>query len=225
MSSWDRSPPPDPSRRPLRLRLPMDDAVIGPIADGIVGSVKACIAEAWLSAIALAVALVIGLSSCFSARCSGTRPLHLLAAVELRRPGGLLVDQDVTLRGVPIGKVSKLSIVPDGVNAEVRLDSSTHVRSRPEGPGGRPLGGGRAIIDFDSRATAKAVPGRRQRAKEQRDIPVTLGELLGHSDGMLKQIDTPRRWRSSSWRMSKEGPEKVRDIMDSGACRISTFDG
>ena len=67
-----------------------------------------------------------------------------LATVELPASGGLLVNQDVTLRGVPIGKVTKLSIVPDGVNAEVRLNSATGFQVH-QGPGRRPLGGRRAV--------------------------------------------------------------------------------
>ena len=121
--------------------------MIGPIADGIVGSVKALHRKkAWLSAIALLAALVVGVSYLLlgALRWNPLRSTYL-ATVELPASGGLLVNQDVTLRGVPIGKVSKLSIVPDGVNAEVRLNSATKLSTTTKGrvaglsAAGRPL--------------------------------------------------------------------------------------
>ena len=37
--------------------------------------------------------------------------------IQLPESGGLLPNQDVTLRGVPIGRVQSLAITPDGVAA------------------------------------------------------------------------------------------------------------
>jgi ABC-type transporter Mla subunit MlaD len=93
--------------------------VIAPIADAIVGSVKALHRKkAWLSAIALVAALVIGVGYLLlgALRWNPFRSTYT-ATVELPASGGLLVNQDVTLRGVAIGKVTKLSIVPDGPRA------------------------------------------------------------------------------------------------------------
>ncbi len=203
--------------------------MIGTIADGIVGSVKALHRKkAWLSAIALLVALIVGLAylTLGALRWNPFRPTYN-ATVELPASGGLLVNQDVTLRGVPIGKVTKLSIVPEGVNAEVTLNSATKLSTTSKGRVAGLSAAGEQYIDFDggnSEAPYVANGGTFKRGSTE--VPVTLGELLGHSDGMLKQIDTEKmEIIKKELGMSKDGPQKIRDIMDGGTYLISTLDG
>lgn len=203
--------------------------MIGPIADGVVGTVKALHRKkAWLSAIALLLALVIGVGYVLlgALRWNPFRPTYS-ATVELPASGGLLVNQDVTLRGVPIGKVMRLSIVPDGVNAEVRLNSSTKLSESTKGRVAGLSAAGEQYIDFDG-GDGKA-PFMADGAVLKRgstDIPVTLGELLGHSDAMLKQIDTQKmELIKKELGMSKAGPEKLAAIVDGGIFLISTLDG
>jgi hypothetical protein len=138
-----------------------------------------------------------------------------------------LVNQDVTLRGVAIGKVTKLSIVPDGVNAEVRLNSATELSTSTKGRVAGLSAAGEQYIDFDGgNGEAPYLANGAVLKRGRTDIPVTLGELLGHSDGMLKQIDTDKmEIIKKELGMSKEGPQKVRDIMDGGTYLISTLDG
>jgi len=202
---------------------------MGPIADGIVGSVKALHRKkAWLSAAALLVALIVGVAYLMlgALRWNPFRSTYL-ATVELPASGGLLVNQDVTLRGVPIGKVSKLSIDPDGVNAEVRLNSATKLSTTTKGRVAGLSAAGEQYIDFDGgNSEAPYLTDGSVLKRGSTDVPVTLGELLGHSDGMLKQIDTEKMdIIKKELGMSTEGPQKIRDIMDGGTFLISTLDG
>ena len=64
----------------------------------------------------------------------GALRVHPLAStyrvtVQFPESGGLLPNQDVTLRGVPIGRVQSLDITPDGVNAIVDLGSAVPIPS------------------------------------------------------------------------------------------------
>ena len=202
---------------------------MGPIADGIVGSVKALHRKkAWLSAAALLVALIVGVAYLMlgALRWNPFRSTYL-ATVELPASGGLLVNQDVTLRGVPIGKVSKLSIDPDGVNAEVRLNSATKLSTTTKGRVAGLSAAGEQYIDFDGgNSEAPYLTDGSVLKRGSTDVPVTLGELLGHSDGMLKQIDTEKMdIIKKELGMSTEGPQKIRDIVDGGTYLISALDG
>lgn len=203
--------------------------MIGPIADGIVGTVKALHRrKAWLSAIALLMAMVVGVGYLLlgALRWNPFRSTYT-ATVQLPASGGLLVNQDVTLRGVPIGKVTKLSIVPDGVNAEVRLNSTTKLSESTKGRVAGLSAAGEQYIDFDGgNGEAPYVSDGSVLKRGSTEIPVTLGELLGHADGMLKQIDTQKmEIIKKELGMSKEGPDKIRDIMDGGTFLVSALDG
>lgn len=203
--------------------------MIGSVADGIVGSVKALHRKkAWLSALALLACLAVGVAYLLwgALRWNPFRSTYV-ATVELPASGGLLVNQDVTLRGVPIGKVTKLSIVPDGVNAEVRLNSATQLSSTTKGRVAGLSAAGEQYIDFDGgNGQGPYLADGSVLRRGTTEIPVTLGELLGHSDGMLKQIDTQKmEIIKKELGISKDGPEKIRNIMDGGTYLISTLEG
>ena len=100
--------------------------MIGALANGIVGVVKTGHRhKTLLSAFALLLTLVVGVTYVLL----GALRWNPLASVyrftiELPASGGLMTNQDVTLRGVRVGKVDKLTLTPVGVNAEVWVDSS-----------------------------------------------------------------------------------------------------
>ncbi|PWQ88739.1 MCE family protein, partial [Enterococcus faecium] len=52
--------------------------------------------------------------------------------VELPESAGLLPNQDVTLRGVQIGRVERLDITPTGVNAIVNVKSTVQIPEASE---------------------------------------------------------------------------------------------
>ena len=203
--------------------------MIGPIADGVVGFVKAAHRKkAWLSALALLLCLAIGVGylTLGALRWNPFRSTYT-AMVELPASGGLLKNQDVTLRGVPIGKVTNLFLTPKGVDAEVKLNSSTKISGTTKGRVAGLSAAGEQYIDFDGgNGEGPYLADGSVLKLGSTEVPVTLGELLGHSDGMLKQIDTNKmEIIKKELGMSKEGPQKIRDIMDGGTYLISTLDG
>ncbi len=203
--------------------------MIGAVADGIVGAVKyGHRHKAWLSAIALLLTLVIGLSYLMlgALRWNPLRSVYRVT-VELPASGGLLPNQDVTLRGVPIGKVEKLSIVPAGVNAEVRLNSSVKLSESSKARVAGLSAAGEQYIDFDGGdGGAPFLANGANFELGRTEVPVTLAELLAHSDGMLKQVDTDKlEIIKAELGMSKDGPQKLSDIVEGGTFLLSTLDG
>ncbi len=203
--------------------------MIGPIADGIVGAVKyGHRKKAWLSALALLLTLLIGLSYLLlgALRWNPLRSVYRVT-MELPASGGLLVNQDVTLRGVPIGKVEQLSITPDGVNAEVRLNSSTKLSTTSKARVAGLSAAGEQYIDFDGgNGEAPFLSNGSTFPMGRTAIPVTMAELIGHSDGMLKQVDTEKlEIIKEELGTSKEGPQKLTDIVEGGTFLLSTLDG
>jgi virulence factor Mce-like protein len=203
--------------------------VIGAVANGIVGAVKyGHRHKAWLSAIALLMTLVLGLSYLMlgALRWNPLRSVYRVT-VELPASGGLLANQDVTLRGVPIGKVEKLSIVPAGVNAEVRLNSSVKLSESSKARVAGLSAAGEQYIDFDGgNGEAPFLSNGSNFALGRTEVPVTLADLLAHSDGMLKQVDTDKlEIIKAELGMSKDGPQKLTDIVEGGTFLLSTLDG
>jgi virulence factor Mce-like protein len=203
--------------------------VIGAVADGIVGAVKyGHRHKAWLSAIALLLTLLIGLSylTLGALRWNPLRSVYRVT-VELPASGGLLPNQDVTLRGVPIGKVEALSIVPAGVNAEVRLNSSVKLSESSKARVAGLSAAGEQYIDFDGGdGGAPFLANGSNFELGRTEVPVTLAELLAHSDGMLKQVDTDKlEIIKAELGMSKDGPQKLSDIVEGGTFLLSTLDG
>ena len=203
--------------------------MIGAVADGIVGAVKyGHRHKAWLSAIALLLTLLIGLSYLMlgALRWNPLRSVYRVT-VELPASGGLLPNQDVTLRGVPIGKVEALSIVPAGVNAEVRLNSSVKLSESSKARVAGLSAAGEQYIDFDGgNGEAPFLANGSNVGLGRTEVPVTLAELLAHSDGMLKQVDTDKlEIIKAELGMSKDGPQKLTDIVEGGTFLLSTLDG
>lgn len=148
------------------------------------------------------------------------------AQVHLRESGGLLPGQDVTLRGVRVGKVNSVRLGDAGVVATIEIDSRRrvpqHSRVRvsalsaageqyldfqPEHSGGPALADG-AVIDEDRTA-----------------VPVSLAQLLADANGMLAQVD-PQQLAAitTELRVSNQGPAKLAALLDGGAFLISTLD-
>ncbi len=203
--------------------------MIGALADGLVGAVKAGHRhKAWLSAIALLLTLVVGVSYLLlgALRWNPLRSVYRVT-VELPASGGLLANQDVTLRGVPIGKIERLSIVPDGVNAQIRVNSTVPLSRSSKARVAGLSAAGEQYLDFDGgNGEGPFLTEGGTFAMGRTEVPVTLAELLAHSDGMLKQVDTTKlELVKRELGMSKEGPQKLTDIIEGGTYLISTLDG
>jgi virulence factor Mce-like protein len=203
--------------------------VIGSIADGIVGAVKyGHRQKAWLSALALLVTLLVGVAylTLGALRWNPLKSVYRVN-VELPASGGLLANQDVTLRGIPIGKIEKLSLTPDGVDARIKVNEGIEVSQSSKARVAGLSAAGEQYLDFDGgNGEGPFLTEGSTFAMGRTEIPVTLGELLANSDGMLKQVDTEKlELIKKEMGMSKDGPQKLDDLVEGGIYLISTLDG
>lgn len=202
--------------------------MIGAAADALVGVVRAGHRKrAWLSAAALVVTLVVASGYLFlgALRVNPFATSYRIV-VELPESAGLLPNQDVTMRGVPIGRVERLDITPSGVNAVVTVSSTVPI---PETSAVRVSGlspAGEQYIDFV--AESEAGPFLRDGsvvALGRATVPVSLANLLAHADGALAQVDPERlELIKRELSLSNEGPRKLADIIDGGTFLLSTLD-
>jgi virulence factor Mce-like protein len=202
--------------------------MIAAVAGRIVAVVRAGHRRwAWLSAGALILTLVVALGYLFFAALQ-VNPLasSYRVTIELPESAGLLPNQDVTLRGVRIGRVDRLDITPNGVNAVVDVNSSVPV---PEASDVRVSGlspAGEQYIDF----VAQTNDGPYLRdgsiiTAGRATVPVSLAELLADADGALAQIDPAKiELIKSELSLSKDGPRKLADIINGGTFLLSTLD-
>ncbi|MDV3136096.1 MlaD family protein [Mycobacterium sp. 29Ha] len=183
--------------------------------------------KAWLSAGALLFTLVLAVAY-LSLGALQVNPLTSTNRVTIELPdsAGLLPNQDVTLRGVRVGRVDRLDITPSGVNAVVDVDSAVPI---PESSDVRVSGlspAGEQYIDFAAQSSDG--PYLRDGAvvsQGRATVPVSLAELLADADGALAQVDTAQiELIKRELSLSKDGPRKLADIVNGGTFLLSTLD-
>ena len=146
--------------------------------------------------------------------------------IELPESAGLLPNQDVTLRGVRIGRVDRLDITPSGVNAVVNVNSTVPIPASSDVRVSGLSPAGEQYIDF----VAQSNDGPYLRdgsvvTQGRATVPVSLAELLANADGMLAQVDTAKiELIKRELSLSKDGPRKLADIIDGGTFLLSTLD-
>ncbi|WP_246398146.1 MlaD family protein [Mycobacterium vicinigordonae] len=147
--------------------------------------------------------------------------------IQLSESGGLLANQDVTLRGIPIGRITSLNLTRTGVeavavvNADVRIPRDSPVRVSGLSAAGeqyldfRPQRGGGPYL------TDGVVIGQ-----QQTTIPLSLSQIIDDSHGSLAQLD-PNEVKAlmAELRVGREGPEKLAAIFDGSIFLASTLDG
>lgn len=202
--------------------------MINGLADFVVGVVRAGYRRrSWLSAGALVMTLVVAAAYLMI----GALRVKPFAAdyritIELPESAGLLPNQDVTLRGVRVGKVERLDITPSGVNAVVNVSSAVSIPKASDVRVSGLSAAGEQYIDFVADTgdgpflTDGSVIGLGKAT-----VPVSLAELLADADGALAQVDPAkleviRRELS----MSQAGPGKLADVIDGGTFLLSTLD-
>lgn len=179
------------------------------------------------SVIGLALALV-GATTYVVMGSLGVDPVRSKIAIEVlsRESGGLLPNQDVTLRGVPIGRVTSVNFTTTGVVARAEIDGHVRVPQHSAvsisalSPAGEqylnftPLQSGGPVLHDGSVIT-----------EDRTTVPVSLSQLLADSDGMLAQLD-PEKLRAitDELRVGNQGPQKLAALLDGGAFLISTVD-
>jgi virulence factor Mce-like protein len=202
--------------------------MITTVADTIVTVVRAGHRRrAWLSAGALLLTLAVASGYLFL----GALQVNPFASsyrvtIELPESAGLLPNQDVTLRGVPIGRVERLDITPAGVNAHVNVKSSVPIPVSSEVRVSGLSPAGEQYIDFAAETDAGPyLSDGAVIAQGRATVPVSLAELLAHADGALAQVDTSTiELIKRELSMSDAGPQKLADIIDGGTFLLSTLD-
>lgn len=202
-------------------------ALANTLANSIIGVVRAGHRQrAWLSAGALLLTLLLGVSYLLLGALRWN-PLTSVYRVTIALPasGGLLPNQDVTLRGVPIGKVEKLRIVPAGVNAQVRLDASYRISQSTNARVTGLSAAGEQYIDLDGGdGRAPYLTNGSSFKLGHTTVPVTLAQLLADADGALRQAD-PKKLEliKRELSLSDAGPQKLTDIVEGGTYLLSTL--
>ena len=183
--------------------------------------------KAWLSAAALILTLVMASGYLFlgALRVNPLR-VELPGTVELPESAGLLPNQDVTLRGVPIGRVERLDITPAGVNAVVNVKSSVPipVSSDVRVSGLSPAG--EQYIDFVAESDAGpylsdgSVVEQRQGDRARQPGGFACRRGWGAGPGGHRE----NRAHQARVSLSEAGPQKLADIIDGGTFLLSTLD-
>ncbi|KWX19758.1 mammalian cell entry protein [Mycolicibacterium wolinskyi] len=202
--------------------------MIGTAADRLVGLVRyGYRRRAWLSAAGLVMVLVVATGYLlFGALRVNPFASQYKVTVQLPESAGLLPNQDVTLRGVPVGRVQQLDITPSGVNALVNVKSTVKI---PESSAVRVSGlspAGEQYIDFVPESDrGPFLADGSVIALGKATVPVSLAELLANADGALAQTDTDKlELIRRELSLSDAGPQKLADIIDGGTFLLSTLD-
>ena len=202
--------------------------MIATIADGIVSVVKVGHRRrAWLSAAALLMTFLVATAYLLvgALRVNPVAKTYRVT-IELPESAGLLPNQDVTLRGVPIGRVERLDITPTGVNAIVNVKSTVPIPQSSDVSVSGLSAAGEQYINFvaDSNAGPYLSDGS-VIGQGRATVPVSLATLLADADGALAQVDTTKlELIRKELSLSDKGPQKLADIIDGGTFLLSTLD-
>ena len=140
--------------------------------------------------------------------------------------GGLLPNQEVTLRGAPIGRVKSVNFTATGVvataviDADVRIPQNSRVHVSALSPAGE------QYLDFQPMdGRAPSLTDGSTIVENQTTVPISLARLLGDADDALAQLD-PKKLAAitDELRVGHQAPRKLAAILDGGTFLISTLD-
>lgn len=180
-----------------------------------------------MSVAALVLTFVVGVMyltfGVFQLSLSGSK---ITVRVHFSISGGLLPEQDVMLRGVPVGKVRSIELTEEGIVAVAEIDSKFEIpRNGEVRVAGLSLAGEQYL---DLRPTTESGPYLVDGSEifaDETSTPVPLATMLGNLDGMLAQID-PEELETviKELGVGPDGPKKLAAILDGGTFLISTLD-
>lgn len=159
----------------------------------------------------------------------GINPTQKMISVRVRLPesGGLLGNQDVTLRGIPIGRVTGVRLTEHGteavlaVRADAPIPRDSQVRVSGLSVAGEQYLDFRPEHDHGPFLTNGSVIGA-----DQTTIPVSLPQIIDDSRGALAQVDAEKLTAVfGELRVSQEGPKKLASLLDGTVLLASTLDG
>lgn len=151
---------------------------------------------------------------------------HYAVRVELDQSGGILVNQDVTMRGVRIGRVTSVDLDGGKVIATASIDGGVKIPAAGRVRVAALSAAGEQFLDFDP--TTHSGPYLADGAfvsDQQTAGPVTMAAMLNDLDGPLAQVD-PAKLSAIEHELgvSPAGPQKLGAIIDGGMFIIATLD-
>ncbi|MEU8900283.1 MlaD family protein [Nocardia sp. NPDC048505] len=199
------------------------------LAGGVVRTARAGVARKVLLSVVAQFALVaIGASYLiFGALRTDPFAEQMRIRVLLTESGGLLANQDVTLRGVPIGRVRAVELREHGVQAVIEIDAAaripadTLVRVSALSPAGE------QYLDFQpTGADGPLLTDGSVIDQDRTTTPIPLWRVLGNADGVLAQAK-PEHLRAlvDELGVGPQGPERLRTLLSSMRLLFTTLDG
>ncbi len=180
-----------------------------------------------LSGLALAMTLVVatGYLLVGALRVNPARSTYQIT-IALPDSGGLLANQDVSVRGVPVGRIESLRVSGTGVDAVANISSTVKIPAASTVRVSGLSAAGEQYIDFEPPSEAGPfLSAGSVVARERATTPIPMAQLLADANGMLAQTD-PRKLNliKKELGLSEQGPQKLTDIVDGGTFLLSTLD-
>jgi virulence factor Mce-like protein len=146
--------------------------------------------------------------------------------VLLPESGGLLANQDVTLRGVPVGRVRSVGFTDKGVTAvaliddDVAIPQDSTVRVSALSPAGE------QYLDFRPASdNGPYLSDGSTVSEDKTTVPVSFANLIDHAEGALDQVDPAKVAAiTDELRVGQQAPEKLAALLDGGTFLINTLD-
>ncbi|MDQ2629242.1 MAG: MlaD family protein [Actinomycetota bacterium] len=180
-----------------------------------------------LSGLALTMTLVVATAYLLvgALQVNPTRSTYQIT-IALPDSGGLLTNQDVSVRGVPVGRIESLRVSATGVDAVANIKSTVKIPADSKVRVSGLSAAGEQYIDFEPPSNAGPfLSGGSVVSRDRATTPIPISQLLADADGMLAQTD-PRKLDliKKELSLSDEGPRKLTDIVDGGSFLLSTLD-
>ncbi len=181
-----------------------------------------------VSCIGLAITLVVAFGY---VTIGGLRinPVHKMISVRVLLPesGGLLTNQDVTLRGIPIGRVTSINLTGKGVEAVAAINASVRIpRDSPVRVSGLSAAGEQYLDFRPQHSGGPYLADGTVISEHQAAVPVSLARIVDDSRGALAQLDPKKvALLFRELRVSPDGPTKLAAILDGSIFLASTLDG
>lgn len=202
--------------------------MIDALSRGIVRLVRAAHRQrTWLSSVALALTLVVSVGYLLigALRVNPTRSSYQIT-IALPNSGGLLANQDVAVRGVPVGRIESLRVTLGGVDAVAKIDAAVQIPAASRVRVSGLSAAGEQYIDFEPESAAGPyLTNGEVVARDRASTPVPISTMLADADGMLAQTDPAKlAVIKKELSLTGEGPQKLTDIVEGGSFLLSTLD-
>lgn len=114
--------------------------------------------------------------------------------LEMPSSGGLYKNANVSFRGVDVGKVTGMWLTPDGVEAELSIDSSTKIPANSSATVRSVSAVGEQFVEFTPPAEPSSASIAAGSTVEVTDMPVEISSMLDQADALLNSVsDTKLR--------------------------------